>query len=826
MDWLRKICELADTATHGKRFKGSDGKWGYRPIKGAISENALLKHLDGDEESLAIYLNHPHIKGGKCEMSHFLILDFDDHAEEINPDVMIIRVGAVSGVLLNYKIPHFVVRSGGGKGYHIWMVFEDARRTDTIRDGAQEILNKATNLLHRFWSNERFVGTTKGGKMFHRPKTTPSKGMTSDSDIKEHHVEMIPKGTGKHLIALPLGRQSILMKTELGDDGFAIISPHPSPETFQFAYVKKQKPGPKSAADKKEVNADAAFDALTSRFDVNDYADWVKVTMRMIATFGADDAWAKSKWITWSKTGNWKSGDEKKWDECRNTRLSKITFWRDAQSAGYEGKIPFDKSEVRKLTAIKYLDDIALLRDEVGISYAQVDERHFVPVKSEAFKGIVARGIYRSEGEPADDSHLKAVITLADALAQGEPRQSINLRFAQHEEKRYLFLADDKFTVIEIDSEGWRLSENPPVIFRKGDSQPLPIPEPGGIKEFINFLNIDLENVCFVFAWMLNALCAPAKQCPLLLIDGVAGSCKTSVLKTIVTTLDPKVGAQAGPPASEDDLISAAYSSATVSFDNASTLGNLSDALCRLSTGGGVRKRKLYTDGEAFSLDARRPVIVAGIDPTIYQQDLIERVVRIDLIKPETYMNDIEFEQRLEELRPRFTGAILSLASEVLRMLPQVKSENFRFGEFVRYGECASRILGFEPGWFANEFQERIEELAGESADADSVITFLLHYLGQKMDHDGSKFEAKAAYLWEHMQDAINTREITVSRDDTPKNSRVMGSRINRAAGVLKSQYGITIRRGQRREFIFSWNGVDPLTLIDNVHTDDTLPPF
>lgn len=310
---------------------------------------------------------------------------------------------------------------------------------------------------------------------------------------------------------------------------------------------------------------------------------------------------------------------------------------------------------------------IPLLRDEVGVAFAMIREREFVPVKSERFKGIVSRGIYRSTQEPADEGMLKAVMTLAEAFAQEQPRQPIHLRFAEKLEKRFLFLADEECTIIEIDADGWRVSDDPPVSFRLGDCQPMPAPLEAEINKLLTFLNIETEDMCFVLAWMLNAICSPSKQCPILLLDGVAGSCKTSALRTIVNVLDPKVGAQAGPPANEDDLFAAAYSGAIVSFDNVSTLGNLSDPLCRLSTGGGLRKRKLYTDGETFSLDAKRPIIAAGIDPTMYQQDLIERVVRVELSKPNSYMNDEEFERLLVEQQPYLTGALLSLASKVMR---------------------------------------------------------------------------------------------------------------------------------------------------------------
>jgi len=824
MKWILELASLGNQTKHGKRWE-RNGKNAYGPVKGPITSALINEHLKGGDESLAIYLNRPRKEGGAKEMSRILVLDFDDHDQIVNPQVMESRVGAVVGVLMQNQIPHFVVRSGGGYGYHIWFVFEEPRRDDSLREGANDILKSANKLLHQFWPNEEFIGTTKGGKMFVQSDMPHSGTGKQKDDHKKHFIETIPKGKGNHLIALPLGRKSILMEAELQDDGFAKLEPHPDPASFQIEYSKRKTTGPKPKTELDAPDQDAAFDAMVTGFDVYDYHDWVAVTMRLIAAFSIDDEWAKRRWMEWSQTGNWQDGDEKKWDECHNTRLSPITFWLDAAKAGYKGNTPFSKGEKRKLTAIKYIENIPLFRDEVGIAFAKVGDRSYMPIRSERFKGIVARGIYRTLKEPADEGMLKSVITLAVTFAEEEPRHPINLRFAENGNKRYLFLADDDFTIIEIDADGWRVCDDPPVRFRLGDSQPIPIALEGDIEEFICFLNIDRENICFVLAWMMNAICSPAEQCPILLLDGTAGTCKTSALKTIVMTLDPKVGAQAGPPKNEDDLFAAAYSGAVVSFDNVSTLGNLSDELCRLSTGGGLRKRLLYTDAETFSLEAKRPIIVAGIDPTMYQQDLIERVVRVELTKPDVYMNDMEFERSLKEKLPRFTGAILTLASKVMGMMPIVESENVRFGEFVRYGECVARLLGMESGWFTKEHDNRLRELAVESADADSVVIFLASLIG-RLDKDRTVLTKSAAELWTEMRRQIDDGLLIVSREDVPKNARVMGSRINRAIGILKAEYGITVNRGPRRAFVFSWEHIDPAALLNLANPEEIAPVF
>jgi hypothetical protein len=62
---------------------------------------------------------------------------------------------------------------------------------------------------------------------------------------------------------------------------------------------------------------------------------------------------------------------------------------------------------------------------------------------------------------------------------------------------------------------------------------------------------------------------------------------------------------RAAPPRSEHDVYIAARNSHVLAYDNASGLPDwLSDAFCRLATGGGFSTRELYTDQDEVYLQA------------------------------------------------------------------------------------------------------------------------------------------------------------------------------------------------------------------------------
>jgi hypothetical protein len=72
----------------------------------------------------------------------------------------------------------------------------------------------------------------------------------------------------------------------------------------------------------------------------------------------------------------------------------------------------------------------------------------------------------------------------------------------------------------------------------------------------------------------------------------------------------------------------AAKNSHLLAFDNLSGLTAwLSDALCRLATGGSFAVRQLYTDDEEVLFEATRPILMNGIEDVISRPDLADRAI-------------------------------------------------------------------------------------------------------------------------------------------------------------------------------------------------------
>ena len=779
---LKEIIALADQRRHTEGWwDRKKGKIAYRPVDGALTQDALATR---PEHGFGIYLNVDDAQ----EKSHCLVLDFDDKKGD---GIAVGPTMTVAKHLDEKGIPYLLFRSGGGHGYHIWMFFENPRRVDVLKEAAARLLSEIKE------EKAKYV-VTSHGRLNHTVYTKSGK-----RSHVEHGVEVLPKGKGEQNVAVPCLRASVPMR--LVKDGGTVTLEECSLDDLTLKFVPTKKPGPKTTEETSGVDRDAAFDAFIRYYDADDRAQWGAAGICLQVAFGKEDEWARERWVEWSRTSPaYADGDEDEWDGLTSaSKYSPLSFWRIAKDHGYNGKWPFKATEERKLIALDFLTDVRILRDQSDVAYAELKPREWVRIDTNEFRNACALGMLRAYQKMPQEQDVKSAQMIALAQASEAAPEHVDLRFARVGGQRYVFLSDPDRTIIEIDDEGWRVNNDAPVQFRKGVGLPMSMPERGDLSDLIDFLNVDEESMVFLLAWMVTAIINPGKQCPIAILDGSAGSAKSSTLSTIVRILDPKVGAQAGEPKTEDDLVVSAYQSAVVSFDNVDTLARLSDALCRLSTGGGLSKRKLYSDGDVFSLDAMRPLLIAGLDPTFYKQDLIERVIRVTLTRPKAYMDEDEFEAYRDLNIAKWRGALYQLVSDVLRDVHTIKQSSSRFGLFSRVGECVARRLGRPDGWFGDVYATMRLEMASEAAAADSVYLFLTDFLGGLDQRIGKKWTGTATDLFIEMRTAFSDLAQMVSAKDIPGNARAISPRIVQASSLIEKTHGWRVTRGRHREFIF-----------------------
>jgi hypothetical protein len=242
-----------------------------------------------------------------------------------------------------------------------------------------------------------------------------------------------------------------------------------------------------------------------------------------------------------------------------------------------------------------------LFHTATGTAFADImidGHRETWPIRSKRFRAWLRRRYYQATGEAASAGEIRSALDLLEARAQFDaPERAVHIRVAEHAGHIYLDLADEHWRAVEIGPDGWRVIGCPPVRFRRPAGMlPLPVPEQGASIEALNsFLNLSSRNdFVLIVSWLLAAL-RPGGPYPLLAISGEQGSAKTVLSKLLKALIDPNVAPVRALSREERELMIAANNGYALAFDNLSGLPNwLSDALCRLASGGSFAVRQLY----------------------------------------------------------------------------------------------------------------------------------------------------------------------------------------------------------------------------------------
>lgn len=355
------------------------------------------------------------------------------------------------------------------------------------------------------------------------------------------------------------------------------------------------------------------------------------------------------------------------------------------------------------------------------------------------FSSWLAGTLKEKEGIAPGDTTIGAVLRLFENAAHNAPKRTTFTRLARADDRVYIDLCTDERNAVEIDANGWRVvdSERVPVCFRRsGTMLPLPLPKSGGdLGELRDFINAKDDNSFILIVSWLVAATNPEGPFPILLLSSEHGSGKSSAGRFLKLLLDPDQVPKLGVP-ERDALFNTAVHHLVLNYDNLSDVKEeLSDQLCRLSTGGGISKRKLYRNSEEFAFTAKRPVSMNGIGLSFTRPDLLSRTFAAELkpIPKAKQKTEREMDAAFSEAHPRLLGAICDAVSAALR------ERDYRPGNLPRMADAACWIMRAERGgglpWTEGRFRIALEagELeARESAIAEDPIARRLLELGKQ----------------------------------------------------------------------------------------------
>lgn len=451
--------------------------------------------------------------------------------------------------------------------------------------------------------------------------------------------------------------------------------------------------------------------------------------------------------------------------------------------------------ETRAQSVVRILSEVAeFFHNSDGECFARVavgthHENH--PIRSSDFRRLTASLCWNEEGFVPSAQALSEAVNIFEAEARMSLKRQTAVRIGGDCDAIWLDLGGPTWEGVRITADGWSiqpLPEEPAFVRPKGMGE-LPRPVRGGsIKPMLQLLNLTKGQEILILGWAVGVF-NPEGAKPGLNYKGEQGTAKSTAGRITRKWIDPHSVLDRTLPRDERELLIAAKNNAILAFDNLSYLSDkLSDAFCRLATGGGFGTRELYSDADELLISVRRPVISNGISDFIGRQDLIDRTISIELRPIASTARRLESEiwKEFREHHPAFLGALLDGVVHALRVGPGLKVDRLpRMADFALFAAASMGAFGYRPEDFLLAFELNQMELVRTSLEAEPLAKAV-----RSLAEDIPRWESTAADLLKAL--AAKADPADTIGGDWPKNESAMSRRLKRLAPGLR-KLGISI---------------------------------
>ena len=382
-----------------------------------------------------------------------------------------------------------------------------------------------------------------------------------------------------------------------------------------------------------------------------------------------------------------------------------------------------------------------------GLKFYVEAEGMPIEIESESFEGMISDRKYKAgEGLPSGDE-IASIRRLARYWASKDLRE-IGVRNARFKDGIIYDPVRPDGRVYFITKEGYELkTPDQPYTVRYTGMLEAAI-EDGTLQDHLDLIRLwQLDSKSEILSMGLDfSRFIPDIPHAIENIDGPHGSGKTSYTETKRSLFDPNGAPTQSLKFDERDLSISAVHQGMLAFDNVNSAlpDYISDIICRLTTGQGFRTRELYTNTGEVILKLKRSIIINGINRASYKPDFIDRECPIHLgVMPESRrMTDADIRAKAEALIPKVRGFIISIITKAMELYSQVESELRgklpRMADFVIWGECGIRAMGFPAMSFYNAYMEAKHEETVDVARDTLIISAIQGLMANREEWKGT----------------------------------------------------------------------------------------
>jgi hypothetical protein len=422
----------------------------------------------------------------------------------------------------------------------------------------------------------------------------------------------------------------------------------------------------------------------------------------------------------------------------------------DLLAAVRRGPSPGQASPHDRVMQLITAEEVQLFHDPQERAYALVDvsgRSECLEVSSEAFRKWIRHAYYRRHTGVVPRDALAAAVELLSAQAQFDgAERPVHRRVGGDLEQLCIDIGDAARHVAVVSRKGtWTLVEQSPVLFvREPGMLPLPIPERGGsLEELRPLLNMADDRNWALYRGCLLAAFHPFGPYFVMMISGRPGTGKSSQARYFARLVDPYQAQFIVGSPKPSDLIVAASRGWLIGLDNVSRIPrDLSDVMCALATGAGDRKRALYSNADAYTLEAKRPSLVTSITRPATRGDLVDRSAPINLEGLKGWLKETELDAKYEQHRPRVFGAVLDALGGALRDADLASvGVPPRMADAALFVTAAEAMMGVAEGTFLEALKEAKGEALSETVHGSPFIEAVIRLMAGRDTWYGSPAE-------------------------------------------------------------------------------------
>lgn len=338
-------------------------------------------------------------------------------------------------------------------------------------------------------------------------------------------------------------------------------------------------------------------------------------------------------------------------------------------------------------------------------------------------------------------------ILKGEAIASGR-KIKLDRRIGRLDDKIYINLSNETGEFLELTQDGKKLIKKSPIHFL-GSPKDLSLPHPLDCspKEFLELWNSlfnfkDKNSSYLALVNTVKSMIPNSGANPILVIEGVQGAGKTTSSMIFKKLIDPTQPAVFSPPKNEKDFLVMGIATYLMVIDNSSGFSaEMSDVLCRASTGGGISLRVLYETDDERIYNLCKPIIVNGIEELTDRADFVERALILHLqpLTRDTRISEMHFWDNFNQIYPKLFGGLTGLVSTVLKNLPTIQTTNLvRMTEFNRVGLALDKAFEFPEGHFSKMILEHHDQKLKTIFDNDFFCQLISEALKKESFLEGS----------------------------------------------------------------------------------------